>query len=362
MYKLIAALLLLSVYLGQNGNAIGQTPQGFQIMLTHENDFLTPANKDENYTGGIEMEILIPDKRNIKRTPFFKFKTDSSITVYRFSAGATAYTPQDLDTDQIVYGDRPYSSLLYGNLGSLAYSYKRDFRVQISSELILGAMGTPGPGNAQAFLHENHVMGSTRPIPLGWDNQISFDGKFVVNYNVRVQGLIGKNKFTTGSIKFFDPNWVARVDLGTYMVNLQGGFRLNLFNIGMSMFNDYNPGLPTILFDVNSLQSKETVKHRRIVRFNLFVEPSLRLAIYNASLEGAMFRDNSVYVIPHSQVSRILFEMIGGVNLILFNSFYLRYCYYGRSREFEGGKPYHNWGSVSIGYAPSRWTRFSGGD
>lgn len=181
-------------------------------------------------------------------------------------------------------------------------------------------------------------------------------------YNVRVQGLIGKNKFTTGSIKYFDPNWVARVDLGTYMVNLQGGFRLNLFNIGMSMFNDYNPGLPTILFDVNSLQSKETVKHRRIVRFNLFVEPSLRLAIYNASLEGAMFRDNSVYVIPHSQVSRILFEMIGGVNLILFNSFYLRYCYYGRSREFEGGKPYHNWGSVSIGYAPSRWTRFSGGD
>lgn len=181
MYKLIAALLLLSVYLGQNVNAIGQTPQGFQIMLTHENDFLTPANKDENYTGGIEMEILIPDKRNIKRTPFFKFKTDSSIAVYRFSAGATAYTPQDLDTDQIVYGDRPYSSLLYGSLGSLAYSYKRDLRVQISSELILGAMGTPGPGNAQAFLHERHVMGSTRPIPLGWDNQISFDGKFVVN-------------------------------------------------------------------------------------------------------------------------------------------------------------------------------------
>ena len=126
------------------------------------------------------------------------------------------------------------------------------------------------------------------------------------------------------------------------MINLQGGFRFNLFNWNMDGLNVYGSEMPTIALKSYS----STLKW---LRFNLFAEPHIRFVGYNATLEGLMFNDNSAYVIDHGDVKRLLFELNAGVNISVFDTVYLKYNFFGRSREFEGGKPFHTWGGITIG-------------
>jgi hypothetical protein len=115
---------------------------------------------------------------------------------------------------------------------------------------------------------------------------------------------------------------------------------------------DYNPSYPTKNYkNGNSLRTSNW-------RFNLFLEPQIRFAGYNATLEGLMFKDEkSVRKILPSDVKRILFEMNGGLNLQIYDVLYLKYMVFARSREYEGGKPIHLWGGITVGLSCAKWFR-----
>ncbi|RED26927.1 hypothetical protein BD847_0856 [Flavobacterium cutihirudinis] len=324
-------------------NALSQGRSGFQILFTTENDFLGIDNKDENYTGAAKVELLTPEIK-WKWLPFFKFRQDPTVlNVQRFGFGGTAYTPQDIASSEVVIGDRPYASLTFFSFGNVCYNTTKNLILQ--SDLIIGSVGSPGPGNVQSYIHKNHWFGSDRPEPQGWDNQIGFNGSLVINYNIRLEKLIllGKSK---SNFQWMTPYWVAKADIGNYMMNLQGGIKLNFLNFNSGLLQDYIPGLPTFV---------EEAPKKRAIRFNLFAEPSVRLAAYNATLEGLMFNDQSIYKIEHSQVNRFLFEINAGANLLLGDFFYAKYSFYGRSQEYSGGKSFHTWGGITIGFSPSRW-------
>ena len=53
-----------------------QENSGFQILLTHENDFLFINNNDENYTGGLNLE-LTTSKWSIWQ-PFIRLSPDNN--------------------------------------------------------------------------------------------------------------------------------------------------------------------------------------------------------------------------------------------------------------------------------------------
>ncbi|OXG05101.1 uncharacterized protein DUF2219 [Flavobacterium araucananum] len=323
-------------------NAFSQGRSGFQVLLTTENDFLGIDNKDENYTGAAKIELLTPEIK-WKWLPFFKFKQDSTVlNIQRFGFGGTAYTPQDIATSEVVMGDRPYASLTFFSFGNVCYNDTKKFVLQ--SDLIIGSIGSPGPGNVQTYIHKNHWFGSERPEPQGWDNQIGFNGSLIINYNTRLEKLI-RLKESKSNFQWLIPYWVAKADIGNYMMNLQGGVKLDLLNLNSGILQDYIAGLPTFV--------EETTK--KDIRFNFFIEPSFRIAAYNATLEGIMFNDKSIYKIEHSQVNRLLFEVNAGVNLLLGDFFYAKYSFYGRSQEYSGGKSFHTWGGVTIGFSPSRW-------
>lgn len=338
---------ILFLFLLSSSFVYSQGKKGFQLLLTTDNDFLGINNKDENYTGAIKIEVITPELK-WKWLPFYKFKVDEVLNVQRFAVGGNAYTPQDLTSKDVIIGDRPYASLLFFNFGNTSYNISKNLILQ--SDLMIGSMGTSGPGNAQAYIHRHHWFGSTRPIPQGWDNQIGFNGAFIVNYNTRLQGRLSKREESNSDFKWFQANWVAKADIGNYMINLQGGIKLNLLNYNSGILQDFNPDLPTLRkLNIAAISSK------KCLRFNLFFEPHARIAVYNATLEGLMFNDHSIYKIDHSEVKRLLFEINTGVNLLLGDFLYLRYSLFGRSREFSGGKPFHSWGGITIGLSPARW-------
>lgn len=325
-------------------NILPQGRSGFQALLTTENDFLGIHNKDENYTGAVKFELLTPEIK-WKWLPFYKFKNESPVfNIQRFGFGGTAYTPQDIAASEIVKGDRPYASLLFVSVGNISYDRSRGLILQ--SDLVVGSIGSPGPGNAQAYVHRNHWFGSERPEPEGWDNQIGFNGSLIVNYNTRMQGLITPQQ-SFSNFQCVVPYWTAKADIGNYMINLQGGFKLDLFNYNSSILQDYAVSFPALT------ENRETPKKN--IRFNFFVEPSFRIAAYNATLEGLLFNDRSVYTISHQDVNRLLFEVNGGINFIAGDFFYAKYSFYGRSQEYRGGKSFHTWGGITIGFSPSRW-------
>ncbi len=340
MKKIFTTILLMNIAV----ISFSQGKSGFQALISHENDVFGISNKDENYTGGLKLEVLTPQWGKFWQ-PFFRFKNEGSLNIQRFAFGGTGYTPQDIAISSIIINDRPYASLVYGSIGNTSFSSTNKWLVQ--SELIFGVMGSKGPGKLQAHIHRNNWLGSTRPIPLGWDNQIGYNKAFVINYNTRVQYFLSNIDFNE-RLSLLQTSLTGRLDFGTYMINLQAGVKLNIFNLNSSVLHDYNPSYPVLTPQVHSVQSKK-------IRFNLFIEPQVRLAAFNATLEGLMFNDQSVYKIPSSEVKRLLFELNAGFNLQLYDVLYLKFMLFARSREFEEGKPVHIWGGITIGGSPSSW-------
>ncbi|TDQ28586.1 lipid A-modifier LpxR family protein [Tenacibaculum caenipelagi] len=314
-----------------------------QIFITHENDFLAIDNKDENYTGGLNIELLF-EKFNFKQ-PFYELK--DSYNMQTISLGGVGYTPQDLTSVIPVIGDRPYSSLVYLVFGK--NSIKLDNSESISSKFLIGNMGGSGPGRVQYFLHDVNFLGSARPNPLGWHNQIGYDGSLVLNYNVRYLKRLNK-KLTPQSSFFKNTSYTVGVDLGNYMINLQGGFFVDIVNL-----NSY----PTLGYRNIMIPTKSNFKSNYIEKKNFrgsfFINPFVRIVGYNSTLEGLMFNDKSVYTIPHSEVNRVLFEFNTGIRLLLWERFHLKYTFTARTQEFTGGKKMHYWGGVTIGYTPKKW-------
>jgi lipid A 3-O-deacylase len=321
-----------------------QSDNGFQAILSIENDVFGINNADENYTGGLKLDILSPSL-NCRWLPFIRLKNKNFNNIQRYGFGGTGYTPQKIDSVNIINNDRPYSSLTFVSFGNTSYS--QSVGIKIQSDLIVGIMGLSGPGKVQSYLHEKHALGSTRPIPMGWHNQIGNGGAIIVNYNTIFSKLLIKGKHILKSNHTF--NWIqssglVNLNVGNYMTNFELGAKFNILNLNTSILQDYNNQIPSL---IDGLRKK--------IRFNIIVEPIIRYSIYNSTLEGLMCRDNSVYKIDHKDVERIIFDFRIGTNVVIMDNFFLGYYLWGRSKEYAMGKNFHWWGGITIGGSPSRW-------
>lgn len=352
-------LLIIILFISFDLNAQGK---GFQLILTTENDFLGINNDDENYTGSLKFEAQFPEVA--KWFPFLKFrKPGESLTIQRAGIGGTAYTPQDLAPSEPVINDRPYASLMFVNFGNT--SYNLEFGTVLQSELVIGFVGTSLPGNAQAYIHEHRWFNTDRPIPMGWDNQIGYNGSFVINYNARIEHPIIPGINAQSNCSWFQVRARAGIDLGNYTANLRAGFKINMVNLNPGLMQDYAPAIPgasiyksgTNSIIGNEKSSSKSAAFAEKFRMNVFLLPEIRVVGYNTTLEGLMFDDNSVYKVSHGDVTRLAFDVSAGVNFLFNDRIYLKYVMYGRSQEYRGGKNFHYWGGISLGYSPARWNR-----
>ena len=327
---------------------------GFYIY-SDQDVLVNKFNEDRNYTMGLHLGAFGPfADKNYLAIPYLRKKIDhffgfdsihcendfltrASITLY-----GSGYTPLDIAQSEPIIGDRPYASLLM--LGAAFLSVNEPSNYSLLTEFNIGALGLGHAREAQSYIHRNHWLGSTRPIPQGWHNQISEGGEPTVLYRVVYRRLWFENdwkKYFRGySMHRFQLIGIGEAMLG-YYTNAAFGVeaRAGLFS---NPFWDMISGTSTGMSQYANPKKKPPF-------FEAFAYGALRsrLVGYNALLQG-QFR-STAYRMNASAINRLIGEYEWGLGLRLWNVQLLWGIQAGRSAEYSGdfARP-HIWGTAMI--------------
>lgn len=285
------------------------------LKINFDNDILN--NTDRFYTNGIRIEIISPALRvfplNFSMLPYW----GSGTNYYGIAVVQNMYTPSTTKVGGILYGDRPYAAYLY--LGNYKITLDPEKKFSQTSELDLGIIG---PYSFGGFIQKAfHTSVPTNVEPLGWVYQVQND--LVLNYNLCFEkGFISNRNF--------ELNIYTNPSLGTLYTNIKGGIRLR-----GGIMNPYfiNLGISKARYN-RQLGLKNT---------QLFLSVNLEGKVigYDATLQGGLFNQSSVYKINGASISRFAFE--GNVGLTLTHGgLRLEVGQYLLSPEFHNGW-WHHW-------------------
>ena len=330
--RFILKIPLLIVLLLMMSNVFSQEKKGSfikQVSLYHENDaFFAPKNQDDNYTAGLRIDVVTKELKFWQ--PFFKLKANDSKYYSHINFGFQSFTPTKISATEVLRDDRPYASYTFLSLGRTQLFKNTAFY----SELSIGALGLPLTEKAQIYIHKNNFLGTERLVPRGWDNQIEDGGHLAINYKLNYLYAYNdwvSNNFVIPSIRFSS-------NLGNYTTDFYVGTQLSFFNINYT----------SSALNFNEIVAFKKFKTNK-TRFNLFIEPGLRWNLYNATLQGALFSDNSVYTVDRSEISNFLFDIHLGVNLNIKDVIILKYTLTRRTQEYSYGENSHWWGGFGLG-------------
>lgn len=287
------------------------------VGVSFDNDIFN--NTDYYYTNGIRIVYVSPI---FAFSPFtyamIPYKR-SSMSYHGMSIVQNMYTPTNPDVTEVLSDDRPFAAYLYFGHFRNTLSLSRSYRQY--SELVIGLIG---PGSLGGF-----VQGQIHSIdPVGWENQIQND--LVLNYTVTIEKGLYNNRV-------FDINVIGTAQAGTLYDNAGAGIGLRAGS--MSPYFAM-PGLAA----KNSAEGKYALKWQ----YGIFAKGKVRLALYNATLQGGMFNKTSRYTIPAEHIERVLIEASAGIFVayrrigIILEQYYL-------SPEFENAHHFR-WGHINITY------------
>jgi hypothetical protein len=302
-------------------------------LLTDQDLFAINRNEDRNYTMGVgilfsssktnEAKILI--NKNYLILPWIRkkldldslftkgLKSESSLKNYSFEIRASGFTPIDIGNKEVVFGDRPYGMVL--SFGSTRQNTVNPSGIQkikqrsYTTSFYVGFLGTRIGENVQTYIHKNNWAGSTRPIPLGWPNQIS-DKKYlppIFLYTLNYQKPLTIYK-TNPSAKFpiFQLWSKLETNIG-YFTNVSGGIGLRLGKIIDGYYQGQN-----VTSNVHAQGAEDNYRFKNW-QIYFFSNSRIRLVGYNTLLQGRMFFDNSIYTLKSNQISRFIFELDYGL-------------------------------------------------
>ena len=157
-----------------------------------DNDALSLANRDQQYTGGFALTLSGRRAREyaVSLDPALKwldrltgiagyYERGYRRQLHGFEIGLTAFTPEDTQTAEPIFDDRPYASLVFLANNQQTVLVEEDESVQTT--FALGLLGTRIPQQVQDGIHG--LIGSDRPA--GWRNQISEGGELTFVYGGR---------------------------------------------------------------------------------------------------------------------------------------------------------------------------------
>ncbi len=316
-------LMIVAILFGSlvgTGQAIDNTAS-FRIIdakkyvrLHYENDYFTAT--DFYYTQGINLEIVDP---TYYKFPLSKLLVAPKGTQRQFgiSIEHNGYTPTSIESNDILYGDRPFAAALM--LKSFAMSTDSARRRRITSSLSVGIIGPAAGGYEMQRAIHKWIGGQE---PFGWQYQIQ--NEVVINYEA------GLEKNIVSLSDNFLINGFATARIGTLSTKLSLG--------SVIMFGRFNSSIAAIFSGKNNSQRK--------VRFHLYAQPLINVIGYDATLQGGLFNHTSPYTISSDEVSRVTFQAnYGGV--LSFGSVQLEYFKTIISKEFETGT-YHRWGGIRV--------------
>lgn len=311
----------------------------FGIYL--ENDYF--ADTDSGYSSGLKLSWSsgIEDEYPkdiwphrwlyplIKKIPFEK-KPDRQRNI-TFSLGQNIFTPEDIETEELVEDDRPYAGITYLSLGF----HSRLMREMDSVEVTMGLVGPNSYAEeCQKAVHQ--VFDDIEP--KGWDNQLK---------NEPILGLVYEHKK-----KLTEPDPDA--GLGYDMIFNTGGgignaltyYNLGLlFRTGWNLPNDFGVMPIRPISAWNSATGNRNGRLSSKIGVQFFVSVEGRAVLRNILLDGNTFTDS------HSVDKKpVVGDAMAGVNISLGRG-QLSFAYVSRSKEFDTQNKAQQFASINFSYA-----------
>ena len=281
--------------------------------LYYDNDFFTKT--DYYYTQGITLEYVHPA---LKQIPLFKIlvQPKSSQLQYGIAANLFGYTPTSIGSNEILYGDRPFSSSMSLRFFSIASNAMQKQR--IASSVSLGIIGPAAQGEEiQTGIHR----WLKNILPKGWQYQVHND--IILNYQLS-----------------YEKNLLSKEDV--LLINGMAGVKAGTLN------NKITAGLNCMAGHFNNPFST-TGKTTKKIEYYFYSQAQLHAVGYDASLQGGLFNHTSPYTTSAADISRFVFQADAGI-VVNFRKLYLCYSQAYLTREFSTGL-HHRWGGISIGCA-----------
>ncbi len=325
--SLISLFFVLNSFGGNNPNEA--------LSITTDNDMFSSSN-DRDYSASFSIKYTKEDfsnsfyffnKINEKLLP----KNEKFFSFSSLEFGFLIFTPQDINSTDIDYTDRPYSNLVYvaGSKQVLESNYKHSW----ISTLSLGVLGTKIPPNIQNRVHKT----IDSPIANGWDHQISNGGEPTVRYSLqRSTVLIDKKYYTLIINPAFSIGYLSDLSFGIAS------------RIGIIKSNWYRYNIDPAAIGSDSFPNQKRLLNEYDFFLHFGIKP--RVVIYNAFLQG-QFRD-SAYELDYNQLRSIILEGWVGLTLDLSRRLRLNYGHRFRTSETKVGisDRSFDWGSISLAY------------
>jgi hypothetical protein len=289
------------------------------IRIHYENDFFT--DDDKYYSQGIAAEFVHPMFNN-----FFLHKMLVSGKELRQNGIAfehNGFTPTSINSDSILYGDRPYAATLTARVFSMSYHEK--LRTRVTSSFSFGVIGPAAGGKAmQSTIHQ----WVDDDQPLGWQYQIQND--VVLNYNASLE----KNLLHIPDRLML--NGLVAGQLGTLNTKISTGLVLVVGKVNARI--------------TSMTGSKSRYEGTKQFSFHGYCQPLVNLVAYDATLQGGLFNKTSPYTIAAGDMNRLTFQANMGL-VMQAGPVYAEYFYTFLTQEFKTGLS-HSWGGLRIGV---RW-------
>lgn len=320
-------------------------------------------NRDQNYTMGVA--FTFPIKKGDSSFYFFPVKTLKKFltppllkkedttnlpATFSISIGNTSFTPEYLgnnttDSLYFIVNDRPFASLFYLET---KINTIRNYSIY-SSSFVYGVLGTDLSNKVQTYIHKNHWFGSKRPIPYGWENQISKSGNptFLFSYSHEklqtTKALKNNNCYT-----LFQSTTKYQYNLGYYTeIILSNNFKFGLIDPLNWMFNNLSS-------TANQSELLPTNNRNDLkLELYLFSHVQTNFVLYNALLQGQF--SNDFHTFKFSEINHFVLKgdfgiaMTVPINCKKTYAMNLALMMSGRSREFNTVlSRNHYWGSIQL--------------
>jgi hypothetical protein len=335
------------------------------VSFTTDQDVIVAGNQDRNYTMGVQFSVtssIAFERNNYYVLPWMRKRIDylfglkdinqDSLFIQPFSSTisilGSGFTPLDLTKINIDPEDRPYGSLVViGSTRTTAMNEEASVesgeleppkKYAVSTGLYIGMLGLPVAKNVQSYIHENHWFGSTRPVPEGWQNQISNGGEPTLLYHYQM--ITPLVTLEEDCMKRFETTIDGGVQLG-YYTNLSFGL-----NTRLGKFDSPYWALCNILDNANQAPDCST---RKKIKWNIILSARLRYVAYNALLQGQFKK--SAYTLSRDNVSPFVVEAFCGIEATFYNRVTINFRPINiRTSEFAYANRNHAWGSFGISY------------
>ena len=327
-----------------------------------DNDVFGPDNDDRNYTFGIAAYWNDEKAKNVPIYWIPKWLKEavkgkhSEIKVDHFyQLGITNFTPDDIGTAEIVFDDRPYSSLIFSQSDfNSIQRISESTSLSKGASVTVGILGTHAGEFLQNSWHKILRKSSDSDTPVnveGWNNQIN--NGFTPTLKFSLSKVFAKyNVFD-----FIDVAVDGSLDIGYYtMASVGFVAKLNIFQSNRTYYPHQIIRLTTSMGAANRLfDTKVTATDEFFIFFgarkvyvghNALMECQFKSGEH--CLNKSQLEDNFTEMVLGAKTKvSTLFKFVG-LNRLGKNYGYLSYSIHRRGAEHKlSRKRTHFWGSLN---------------